>query len=88
MKGHRLLIDATEETRFVRPFEGLPANLCAVHAEALPQLAPEAMLVRPDGHAAWTANEDSADAKKLREALAYWFGMSCADSAAVSSIHG
>ncbi|WKX71576.1 FAD-dependent monooxygenase [Streptomyces sp. XD-27] len=35
--------------------------------------APAALLIRPDGHVAWAAN-DAPDASALRTALATWFG--------------
>lgn len=71
-----VLIDSTQQARFVRSLERSSANLRAVHATCLPETTPRAMLVRPDGHAVWVWNKCSGEVNELREALAYWFGTS------------
>ncbi|XXX62080.1 hypothetical protein WME82_27025 [Sorangium sp. So ce128] len=51
---------------------------------ALPRPA-EALLIRPDGYVAWAAaaGEPEASAhRRLRRALANWFGAACGSSAA------
>ena len=75
-KGHGLLIDATEGAEFLRALDRPSANIRTVHATSIPQDVPGAMLVRPDGHAAWISNGRSCELQELREAIAYWFGTS------------
>lgn len=72
-EGRGLLIDATEGAQFMRAVERPPANLCAVATASLPPAVPQAMLVRPDGHAAWISNKRPGEANELREAIDYWF---------------
>ena len=64
-----VLIDGTESGEFVRSFADRVANVRMVHAPG----SPRAMLVRPDGHAAWIADGGSDELEKLRAAVARWF---------------
>ncbi|QXJ23888.1 FAD-dependent monooxygenase [Actinomadura graeca] len=58
-----------------------------VSADPVPELAASAVLVRPDGYAAWAggtgAAEDTGDVAGLRSALATWFGDPVGATAAI-----
>jgi 2-polyprenyl-6-methoxyphenol hydroxylase-like FAD-dependent oxidoreductase len=51
----------------------VPAHVDVVVADATPELAAEAVLIRPDGHIAYAGSADP-DGGPLRAALATWFG--------------
>ncbi|MET8524292.1 SDR family oxidoreductase [Micromonospora sp. NPDC005172] len=73
-----LLIPASDDdrqTRLVRAVHGWRDRVQAVPTEAAPGL-PDPVLVRPDGHVAWTAPDGTAG---LTEALERWFGPSAPD---------
>ncbi len=74
--GQWVLIDATDRAHFINSLEGFAPDIRKVHATSVPQSGPLAILVRPDGHAAWIWTGHSDDANALHEALAYWFSRS------------
>lgn len=69
--GRGLLIDGTEGAQLMSL---VPNNVDTVRVESRAQDVPAAILMRPDGHAVWIANDVATDIEALRDAAAYWFG--------------
>ncbi len=74
--GPWILIDATERVQFTGSLQRLLAEIRAVARTSAPESVPLAMLIRPDGHAAWVWRGHSDQADDLRQAIEYWFGRS------------
>ncbi len=76
-EGRGVLLDLSEGTADLREADAWRDRIDVVAARPAPELDAVAVLIRPDGYAAWAAGPDTADvAEGLRQALTTWFGES------------
>jgi 2-polyprenyl-6-methoxyphenol hydroxylase-like FAD-dependent oxidoreductase len=79
--GRGVLLDASGEDLAARA--PVPPSLDVVAADPVRRLGAPAVLIRPDGYAAWAG--DGGDAGELHRALGTWFGVPAASGAGIPS---